>query len=164
MKFTFGKILTAAIATALATNAFAGGTEDHGKLPHSVATEMHMMDLDTDGRVSAAEHAAGAKRMFKTMDRNQDTRVTAAEMDAAHQTLQPGKTRDGYADRKAKTEMSSTEKIKVVDTDHDVALTAQEHAAGSESMFSKMDLDRDGFLTLKEMEAGHTKMMTASDD
>ena len=42
-------------------------------------------------------------------------------------------------------------------------LSAEEHAAGSKKMFSKMDADSDGTLTAQEVREGHRSMMTASD-
>lgn len=38
------------------------------------------MDLDGDGVVTAAEHAAGARTLFEHMDLNHDERVTREEM------------------------------------------------------------------------------------
>ena len=38
------------------------------------------MDLDGDGVVTAAEHAAGARALFDHMDANRDGRVTREEM------------------------------------------------------------------------------------
>jgi len=38
------------------------------------------MDLDGDGVVTAAEHAAGARALFDHMDANHDGRVTREEM------------------------------------------------------------------------------------
>ncbi|MDR0183974.1 hypothetical protein [Lysobacter arvi] len=38
------------------------------------------MDLDGDGVVTAAEHAAGARALFEHMDANRDGRVTREEM------------------------------------------------------------------------------------
>ncbi len=55
--------------------------------------------------------------------------------------------------------MSSADKIKVVDANGDGALSAQEHEAGSRSMFDKKDMDKDGYLTAAEIEAGHLAMM-----
>ena len=40
------------------------------------------MDLDGDGVVTAAEHAAGARALFDHMDADHDGRVTRAEMAA----------------------------------------------------------------------------------
>ena len=110
------------------------------------------MDTDHDDRLSPAEHAAGAKRMFDVMDANKDGKVTSAEMDAAQQKIS-GKKRHG------EKKMSSREKIKVVDTDGDGTLTAAEHEAGSRKMFDKMDGDKDGFLTREELAAGHAKLL-----
>ena len=162
MKLTSGKALTAAIAMALSLNALAGdGTDQPGEMRTSVEAEMRIMDTNKDGKISAAEHATGAKQMFRGMDRNKDDRVTASEMDAAQQTAKAAG--HGQTDLKHSAEKSSAEKIKVVDSDGDGALTAKEHEAGSKKMFSKMDADKDGSLTAAEIEAGHSKMMTASD-
>jgi Ca2+-binding EF-hand superfamily protein len=109
------------------------------------------MDANKDGKISADEHATGAKKMFDTMDRNKDGKVTAAEMDAAHRRITGTKT--------TKSDMTAAEKIKVIDTNLDGVLTAEEHAAGSRAMFEKMDTDQDGFLTKNELAAGHARML-----
>ena len=113
--------------------------------------EFSMMDTNKDGKVSADEHAAGARKMFETMDRDKDGKVTATEMDAAHQAITGRKA--------AKTDMSAADKIKVIDKDGDGVLSADEHAAGSADMFAKMDTDKDGFLSKAELQAGHAGMM-----
>ena len=58
--------------------------------------------------------------------------------------------------------MSAADKIKVVDTNGDGVLTAEEHAAGSRAMFEKMDTNKDGFLTKDELAAGHARMLKKS--
>jgi Ca2+-binding EF-hand superfamily protein len=58
--------------------------------------------------------------------------------------------------------MSSAEKIKAIDTDNDGVLTAEEHAAGSRLMFTKMDTNGDGVLTAQEMAEGHERLMKPS--
>ena len=98
--------------------------------------EFMIMDADRDGKVSTDEHANASKKMFDTMDANNDGQVTAAEMDAAYKRVTGKKAK--------KSDLSSAEKIKVVDTDRDGTLTSAEHAAGSSSMFAKMDTDKDG--------------------
>ena len=144
-----GLISTAAvIAAALSLSALAGD-DTVGSSGHR---ELQMMDTDHDGRVSADEHTAGAKRMFAKMDADHDGKITAAEMDAAHMAMKHG-------DHEPKGRMSSAEKIKVIDTNGDGVLSAQEHEAGSHSMFDKMDADHDGRLTAEEIDAGHAKMM-----
>ena len=113
--------------------------------------EFAAMDTNKDGKVSAEEHATASKKMFDMMDANRDGKVTAAEMTAAHRRV---------TDKKAKkSDMSAADKIKVIDTDGDGILTAEEHAAGSRAMFEKMDTDKDGFLTKDEIAAGHAQMM-----
>ena len=117
-------------------------------------TEFRKMDTNKDGKVSASEHAAGARHMFVTMDGNKDGKVTATEMEATHQRI---------TGRKAtKSDMSAADKIKVVDTNGDGVLTAEEHAIGSRAMFEKMDADKDGFLTKGELAAGHARMLKKS--
>jgi hypothetical protein len=45
------------------------------------------MDLDGDGVVTAAEHAAGARSLFEHMDLDHDNRVTREEMAAFQRQL-----------------------------------------------------------------------------
>lgn len=113
--------------------------------------EFATMDANHDGKISAAEHAAGAKAMFEKMDANHDGKVTAAEMTAAHEAI------TGQAAKKS--DMSAADKIKAIDTDGDGVLTADEHAKGAAAMFAKMDTNKDGFLAKEEMAAGHAAMM-----
>ena len=121
--------------------------------PPSASADAEFMKMDTnkDGKISADEHAAATKRMFDMMDANRDGKVTVSEMDAAHQRV-TGK-------KATQADLSSVEKIKVIDTDGDGVLTADEHAAGSRAMFAKMDADKDGFLTKAEFAAGHASML-----
>ncbi len=96
-------------------------------------TEMRMMDADHNGKISSAEHAAGAAKMFQMMDTDKDGKVTAAEMDASQKQMM------GKGSSDSAHELSSAEKIKVVDADHDGVLTAAEH----KSRFAR-DVHEDG--------------------
>jgi EF hand len=154
------------VGFALATTAFAGGGS--GK------DELKMMDTDRDGSISAAEHSAGAKKMFGKMDADSDGIVTAKEMGAAHKDM-PGAHSDKSgtvssrepeprtSDASGKPMKSASAKIKAIDTDGDGAITAAEHEAGSKKMFEKMDKDSNGRLSAAEVQAGHDRMMTAED-
>lgn len=170
------KILTIGIASTLCGIAIAGGGKDD---------HMKMMDTNSDGKVTSAEHADGCRQMFTKMDSNQDGRVTAAEMDAAYPMMKHHKDRhdataarneDGHdkenaADRsydqsakmRAGKMMSSSEKIAAMDTNGDKQLSAEEHAAGAKKMFTKMDTDSNGTLTAQELREGHRDMMTAGE-
>jgi len=112
----------------LAVPATFAGSKD----PAAVEAKFKAMDTNGDGKISRAEHAAGA---------------TAAELSSSQ--------KGGDSSHAA---MSAAEKIKAVDLDGDGQLTIAEHAAGSDSMFSKMDTDGDGFLTMAELTAGHATM------
>lgn len=167
MKFCTGRFLTAAVATALAASATAQDQKAHDPMASAglkdpIEAEMRLMDTNRDGKVSAAEHAAGAQQMFKAMDANRDNRVTAEEMDA---TNKDWKTDAKSADASHhKGAMSSADKIKAIDTDGDGVLTAQEHATGSKAMFTKMDMDKDGVVTAPEIKAGHGQMKMSNDN
>lgn len=159
-------MMPVAIASVICGIALAGGGKDD---------HMKMMDTDGDGRVTATEHATGAKMMFTKMDANKDGRVTAAEMEAARPMMDPkdkdkmatnedGHDKENAADKNyGKAGLSASEKIAKIDTNGDGALTAEEHAAGSKKMFTKMDADKDGALTAQEMREGHRSVMSASD-
>jgi Ca2+-binding EF-hand superfamily protein len=134
--------LAAGLALLAAPAAFAGKDADR---------HFKMMDADGDGRISRAEHAAGARKMFDQSDANRDGVVTAAEMDAA--ALARG-------EKTSRDDKSSAEKIKVIDQDGDGRLSLAEHEAGTERMFAAMDKDADGFLSREENEAGLKMMKT----
>lgn len=153
-----GKVsLTAACALAVSLSAWAGG-DKNGK--------MAMMDTDGDGKITQAEHAAGAKSMFSKLDANADGKVTAAEMDAAHTSMGHDKSmgHDRMGHDKAGKSMSSADRIAKLDTDGDGALSAAEHSAGAKMMFGKMDADGDGNLTAAEWKAGHDRQMRTAGD
>ena len=103
-----------------------------------------MMDANGDGKISRAEHAKAAKQMFAQCDANQDGTVTAAEMDAAMAAK---------GEKPGKGEISSAEKIKMIDQNGDGKLTSAEHEAGTEQMFGKMDTNADGVLSKEECDA-----------
>ena len=84
------------------------------------------------------------------MDADHDGRVSRDEH-AAHEKVTGQKAKKG--------DMTSAEKIKVIDTDADGILTAEEHAAGSRKMFDTMDTNKDGALSEAELSAGHAKML-----
>jgi hypothetical protein len=143
-------ISTAALIGSIAFGATAFANDYGGT---SADAKADMMDTNKDGNVSADEHAAGAKSMFTAMDTNGDGKVTAVEMDAYHAMKKDSWGKEGR-------HMTSADKIKAIDTDGDGAISAAEHAAGSQSMFSKMDTNQDGSLTAAEFKAGHKRMVS----
>jgi Ca2+-binding EF-hand superfamily protein len=143
MRTLFKSLFVISTAAALAATACAADK------PASMEKHFAMMDADKDGKISMAEHEAGAKSMFTLMDANKDGVVTADEMTAANMHGAPA----------SKSDMSAQDKIKVVDTDGDGKLTAAEHATASSSMFTRADTNRDGFLSRQEVAAAHAAMM-----
>jgi Ca2+-binding EF-hand superfamily protein len=128
--------LLAASSLALCATAFAGGDGDK---------HFKTMDANGDGKITRAEHAAGAKQMFAKCDANHDRTVTAAEMEASTAA-------DG--EKPGKHDMSAAEKIRMIDQNGDGKLTTAEHEAGTETMFGKMDTNQDGALSKEECDAG----------
>jgi len=137
-----GSLAVLGLAASPSALAGKGGEADH---------QFQMMDTDGDGKISAEEHAAGAKKMFEMMDADKDGKVTAKEMEAAHQQV--------TGTQAKKSEMSAAEKIKMIDANGDGVITAEEHTAGAKKMFDMMDTNKDGFLSKAELAAGHAKMM-----
>jgi hypothetical protein len=59
--------------------------------------------------------------------------------------------------------MSSADKIQAIDTDRNGKLSAAEHEAGSQSMFTKTDANQDGSVDAAEVKAAHEAMMGKQD-
>jgi Ca2+-binding EF-hand superfamily protein len=133
-----------------ATPVLAGGDKAHGE---KGMARMEMMDTNSDGQLSRDEHAAGAKKMFETMDADKDGKVTVTEMETAYAQIA------GKDAKKMKGKMSASEKIKMVDTNGDGVLTAEEHTSGATMMFDRMDSDKNGMVSTAEYQAGHKAMM-----
>ncbi|MBX7114507.1 MAG: EF-hand domain-containing protein [Myxococcaceae bacterium] len=146
MRFMNQKNLGFAAACALAFSGVAfANDKDHDAMFKS-------MDTNGDEKISADEHAQNATQMFEAMDTDKDGKVTLAEMTAFHEKKMGGK-------KAGKSEMSSTEKFKEIDTNGDGFLTATEHSDGAKLMFTRMDTDKDGYLSKAEFNDGHKKLM-----
>jgi Ca2+-binding EF-hand superfamily protein len=125
----------------------AGGGSD---CPHSQAS----MNVEGGtGQLSAAEHAAGAQKRFEAMDVDKDGKLTGAEIDASH---------GAESMAWAKLRLSSADKIKQLDTNHDGTLTAAEYADSSQRMFRKLDADNDGYLSAPELHVDSGKRLSAN--
>jgi Ca2+-binding EF-hand superfamily protein len=113
------------------------------------------LDSDGDGKLSRAEHAAGAQKAFEAMDTNHDGKVTAAEIDAAH-----ARVKDRRPSRSMKAAaLTGADKIKLMDRDGDGVITLAEHTADALVTFDKMDHDKDGQLTSAELAEGHANVL-----
>jgi Ca2+-binding EF-hand superfamily protein len=137
-------------ATGLAALLCMGGARD-ARAHEDVDAKFQMMDKNGDGKISAEEHEEGAEEMFKKMDANGDGKVTIVEMDTAHEKMM------GKAGGKPR--MTSSEKIKVIDTNKDGVVSEDEFEESSKVMFEKLDTNKDGYVTKAELKAGHDKMM-----
>lgn len=143
MRRLIGTVTVTVTVVLLAGSAFAAEKK--------LSRDMELMDANRDGRVTAEEHADGAKKMFEMMDADKDGLVTAAEMTAAQDEI--------HGDRPRRGAPSSEEKIAVIDADRDGKVSAAEHEEASQFMFEKMDADKDGFLAQREIDQGHSKLM-----
>jgi Ca2+-binding EF-hand superfamily protein len=118
-------------------------------------TAVTNVEGDGDGSISAADHAAGAQKRFDTMDANRDGKLTATEINASH---------GAESVAWSKQRMTPAEKIKQLDANKDGAVTAEEYAAGSQRLFTTLDVDGDGYLSPAEMSVDSKNRMSARDD
>lgn len=116
---------------------------------HDADKHFKKMDTDGDGKITRAEHATGAKKMFTECDANKDGVVTATEMEASLAR---------HGEKPGKDVKTAAEKIREIDQNNDGKLTTAEHEAGAGKMFGKMDTNGDGVLTKAECDEG-MKMM-----
>jgi hypothetical protein len=114
-------------------------------------TSFKAMDADADGKVTPAEHSAGAENTFKVMDADADGKVTAAEMDTARREV-------GWFDN-----IPSKKKIAPIDGDTDGTLTVAEFAAGASALFKQMDTSKDGAVDEPEWTSGHSTVVPNPD-
>lgn len=144
---------TRKVMATLLVGAFVGPAyaADDTPMSQSVDKQFRAQDGNNDGKLSPRESADGAKKMFRTMDANKDGKVTAKEMDTAHAQITGRKS--------GPSDLSSAEKIRIIDSDENGELTAAEHAEGAKRMFALMDLDTDGYLTREELMSGHQEML-----
>jgi len=155
---------------------------DRGMRGGMLARMMAHMDSNHDGVVTAAENAAASQAMFDRMDANHDGKVTTAEMQAGHAAMgremeehegaghemgehaMPGGDAHDMASMKMGDQAGMGrmgEHLRAMDTNHDGRITAAEHAAAAQAMFTRMDTDHDGYLSKAEVEAGHAMMRKA---
>ena len=139
-KKTTSLFVACSLALCALPSAFAGNDADK---------HFKKMDANGDGKISRAEHAAGAKQMFAQCDANSDGVVTAAEMDAAMALR---------GEKPNKHDKTSAQKIQMIDQNGDGKLTSAEHEAGSEKIFAAMDKNGDGSLSKEECEEGQKSL------
>ena len=100
-------------------------------------------DTNHDGRITSAEYAGVATKVFATLDADHDGNLSIGEMKAARQAsgFDPGE---------------STEKfMEDADADHDNRLTLGEFIAATNVRFDQLDINHDGFITRAEWTVGH---------
>lgn len=98
------------------------------------------LDRDSSGTLSPEEYAAEARGRFDAMDLDHNFRVTVAELE----TTEPQ--RDG--------QLSAAQRIALDDGDGDGELSADEHAAVTETLFERVDANGDGSLDAAEFQSG----------
>jgi hypothetical protein len=119
-----------------------------------------LMDTDNDGRVTRAEHTAGAKLMFQQADSNGDGILTAAELAATHNSKADSTARESSSTRgdPMAAVNEAADMIKLIDQDGDGKVTRSEHDIGTASMFARMDTNGDGALSAMECDAAHESL------
>lgn len=108
----------------------------------ATADRFAMMDANSDGYVSADEHAQRVKAMFDSVDTDKNGSITAQELEA------------GGAPTGAEAGMTTADRIKTMDGNNDGLLSAAEYTKGYSDKFVKMDTDRNGQLTAMELQSG----------
>jgi Ca2+-binding EF-hand superfamily protein len=154
-----GRIPTIRVLALLGTCALAAPLAAHDMF--------RTMDTNHDGKVTATEHAAGAKAMFDKMDADHDGKITAAECDAGHAKMAKEEAMEKGEHHEKMHRMSGADMVKQLDTDGDGTVSAAEHASWSEKMFADADTDHDGSLTMAEMKSAmamHGDMDMDKDD
>lgn len=108
-----------------------------------VAEAFAALDRDGDGKVSAVEHAEGAKARFDAMDADRNYHLSAAELETA--------TAAGAAavGQLAAGTVSTTTDAN--DDNDNGEISPEESRAQAEAQFLARDADRDGSLSLEEM-------------
>ena len=112
-------------------------------LPDPVAEAFAALDRDGDGKVSAVEHAEGAKARFDALDADRNYHLSAAELEQATAT---GAAVTGQLAAGTVSIASNAN-----DDNDNGEISPEESRAQAEAEFLGRDADRDGSLSLEEM-------------
>ncbi|HUG09636.1 MAG TPA: hypothetical protein VMM36_01420 [Opitutaceae bacterium] len=137
------------LALGLALVAIPGVSAGDASGKHSSKEMFKSMDADQDGKVTRAEHAAAAKKKFAEIDTDKDGSVTLAEMTAAHAKMRAG---DSERSGTAATPGSTDQLAK-----------AEKTAKASEDWIKKHDSNNDGKLSATEHNAASEAMFAKLD-
>ncbi len=130
MPYALSLLVLSALACAASTHA--------QQTPRQHARQM---GVNIDGTRSADEHEAGVDLAFDTLDADQDSFITADELDSAREAKGEGRTG------------MSAERIATLDLDRDGRLSRTEHAAGANGGFKQADASQDGNPSTEEIKA-----------
>ena len=115
---------------------------------------MSMQDTDGDGFISKDEHAAWAANVFKTMDTNNDGRLTRSEYMAVHMGPGPsGSPRSRMGQMRASADARKAERFAKMDTDKDGVASRDQFLASGQADFAAMDTNGDGKVSTAEFRA-----------
>lgn len=120
--------------------------------------KMQMYDSNSDGVITAGEHAAAAKAAFDRIDASRDGRITAAEWAASHPMM--GAATPGMGAGVRGMPMAGPGRLAAVDTDGNGSVSMDEHAHHAATMFGSMDADSDGYLAGEEITRHRALMMS----
>ena len=111
-------------------------------LPDPVAEAFAALDRDGDGKVSAVEHAEGAKARFDALDADHNYHLSTAEMEQA--TIGAPVTGQLAAGTVSTAADAN-------DDNDNGEISPEENRAQAEAEFLARDADRDGSLSMEEM-------------
>lgn len=117
------------------------------------------MDVNSDGKIDAADREARVKERFTRLDTDGNGSLSLEEFTAGREMR--GKRGEGMRDHHGKRGQGMHMMGKMADTNNDGTITRAEFDAGVQAHFAKMDANGDGTVTVEERQAAREQMREA---